>query len=77
MNLRKLEFPRHVHKAGGSRIVATVAECEAAIAEGYIVIPPAGFVDDEPAALPSAPAEAPSVEDPPKRKPGRPKKQEG
>lgn len=72
MNLRLLQFPRHVHQLEDgqivrSLIVADVHACEAALADGYVVIPPAGFVDDEP--------QAPSA-DPPKRKPGRPPKQQ-
>lgn len=75
MNLRLLEFPRHVHQLEEgqivrSRVVADLPACEAALAEGFIVIPPAGFVDDEPV----APAVVPP--DPPKRKPGRPPKQQ-
>lgn len=79
MNLRKLQFPRHVHRADGSILVADVAACEAAMLQGYIVIPPGDFVDDEPAPV-AAPVVVPPVDvpadvEPPKRKPGRPRKE--
>lgn len=80
MNLRRLQFPRHVHRcdeAGSivdSRLVADVPSCEQAMADGFVVIPPGDFVDDEPPAPVHVPADP--VPDPPKRKPGRPPKQQ-
>ncbi len=70
MDLKTLQYPRHIHKDGAYRIVDTPEACDAAMDAGWVLSPhdaPRGssepMTDD---------LTAPAV--PVKRKPGRPSK---
>ena len=39
MDLKTLQYPRHIHKDGGYRIVSTTEECDAALDAGWVLSP--------------------------------------
>lgn len=80
--LSRLEYPRHVHQVGADgalvqppvcRLVRSAHEADEAQCDGWVVIPPAGFVDDPAPTMTTE--DAASEPAPVKRGPGRPRKE--
>lgn len=85
MELRTLQYPRHVHQDGQWKIVSSAAECDAALETGWVLSPgdaprATASVPVEPVTVleadpPPASEDLPAVEPvAPRKKPGRPPK---